>query len=120
MSLRCSIEKCYHIFFSKPISVFNHLLLVPSVDNLFKQFGPRSGLTKCEVLYEPSLLERKCSVLFSGPIYAHNNMLIAPDKAGYCVFIQFRGPENAIKIISVRTKTQQKSLILNSELFRSL
>ena len=31
---------------------------------------------------------------------------IAPDKAAYCVFTQFRGPENAIKIISVRTKTQ--------------
>ena len=31
---------------------------------------------------------------------------IAPDKAAYCVFTQFRGPENAIKFISVRTKTQ--------------
>ena len=31
---------------------------------------------------------------------------IAPDKAAYCVFTQFRGPENAIKLISVRTKTQ--------------
>ena len=30
----------------------------------------------------------------------------APDKAAYCVFTQFRGPENAIKFISVRTKTQ--------------
>ena len=33
-------------------------------------------------------------------------MPIAPDKAAYCVFTQFRGPENAIKLISVRTKTQ--------------
>ena len=33
-------------------------------------------------------------------------MHIAPDKAAYCVFKQFRGPENAIKFISVRTKTQ--------------
>ena len=33
-------------------------------------------------------------------------MNIAPDKAAYCVFTQFRGPENAIKFISVRTKTQ--------------
>ena len=32
--------------------------------------------------------------------------LIAPDKAAYCVFTQFRGPENAIKFISVRIKTQ--------------
>ena len=31
---------------------------------------------------------------------------IAPDKAAYCVFMQFRGPKNAIKFISVRTKTQ--------------
>ena len=45
---------------------------------------------------------------------------IAPDKAAYCVFTQFRGPENAIKFISVRTKTQLNSLILNSELFRSV
>ena len=35
-----------------------------------------------------------------------NNVIIAPDKAAYCVFTQFRGPENAIKFISVRTKTQ--------------
>ena len=33
-------------------------------------------------------------------------IIIAPDKAVYCVFTQFRGPENAIKLISVRTKTQ--------------
>ena len=31
---------------------------------------------------------------------------IAPDKAAYCAFTQFRGPENAFKFISVRTKTQ--------------
>ena len=45
---------------------------------------------------------------------------IAPDKAAYCVFTQFLGPENAIKFISVRTKTQKKSSILKSELFRSV
>ena len=33
-------------------------------------------------------------------------LCIAPDKAAYCIFTQFRGPENAIKLISVRTKTQ--------------
>ena len=32
--------------------------------------------------------------------------IIAPDKAAYCVFTQFHGPENAIKFISVGTKTQ--------------
>ena len=31
---------------------------------------------------------------------------IAPEKAAYCVFTQFRERENAIKFISVRTKTQ--------------
>ena len=31
---------------------------------------------------------------------------IAPDKAAYCVFTQFCERENAIKFISVRTKTQ--------------
>ena len=40
---------------------------------------------------------------------------ITPDKAAYCVFTL--GSENTNKFISVRTKTQQKSLILNSELF---
>ena len=31
---------------------------------------------------------------------------IAPDKAAYCVITQFRECENAIKLISVRSKTQ--------------
>ena len=45
---------------------------------------------------------------------------MAPDKAAYCVFTQLLGPKNAIKLFSVRTKTQQKFLILNSELFHSV
>ena len=56
---------------------------------------------------------RKCK------LFKHRKV-IALDKAAYCVFTQFRGPENAIKLISVHTKTQKKSLILNSELFRSV
>ena len=44
----------------------------------------------------------KCSSV--APVLSCN--YIAPDKAAYCVFTQFRGPENAIKLISVRTKTQ--------------
>ena len=44
--------------------------------------------------------QQACMVNSPGESY------IAPDKAAYCVFTQFRGPENAIKIISVRTKTQ--------------
>ena len=44
-------------------------------------------------------------------------MLIAPDKGVYYIFAQFLAPENAIKFISVRTKTQFKSLILSCELF---
>ena len=35
-----------------------------------------------------------------------NRYTIAPDKAAYCVFTQFCERENAIKFISVRTKTQ--------------
>ena len=53
----------------------------------------------------------KCKGLLTG---------IAPDKAAYCVFTHFHGLENAIELISVRTKTQSKSLILNSELFCSV
>ena len=33
-------------------------------------------------------------------------LCIAPDKAAYCVFTQFCERENAIKFISVHTKTQ--------------
>ena len=42
-------EKC-SISFSAPICVLNHLLLVSSADNLFKQLGPRSDPAKlsCE------------------------------------------------------------------------
>ena len=48
-SLRCSRKKCY-VSFSAPISVLNHLLLVSSAGNLFKQLAPRSGPVKlsCE------------------------------------------------------------------------
>ena len=42
ISLRCSRKKCY-VSFSVPISVLNHLLLVSSAGNLFKQLAPRSG-----------------------------------------------------------------------------
>ena len=42
-------EKC-SVSFSAPICVLNHLLLVSSADNLFKQLGPRSDPAKlsCE------------------------------------------------------------------------
>ena len=46
--------------------------------------------------------------LSDGAFYTNdtNHYDIALDKAAYCVFTQFRGPENAIKLISVRTKKQ--------------
>ena len=44
--------------------------------------------------------------VIKSPGYSGFQITIAPDKAAYCVFTQFRGPENAIKLISVRTKTQ--------------
>ena len=42
-------EKC-SVSFSAPICVLNHLLLVSSADNLFKQLGPRADPAKlpCE------------------------------------------------------------------------
>ena len=39
-------------------------------------------------------------------VVSYYSFIIAPDKAAYCVFTQFRGPEIAIELISVRTKTQ--------------
>ena len=49
ISLRCSRKKC-SVSFSAPICVLNHLLLVSTADNLFKQLGPRSDPAKlsCE------------------------------------------------------------------------
>ena len=49
ISLRCSRKK-FSVSFSAPICVVNHLLLVSSADNLFKQFGPRADPAKlsCE------------------------------------------------------------------------
>ena len=49
ISLRCSRKKC-SVSFSAPICVLNHLLLVSSADNLFKQLGPRADPAKlsCE------------------------------------------------------------------------
>ena len=49
ISLRCSRKKC-SVSFSAPICVLNHLLLVSSTDNLFKQLGPRADPAKlsCE------------------------------------------------------------------------
>ena len=44
------LEKKCSVFFSAPICVLNHLLLVSSADNLFKQLGPRADPAKlsCE------------------------------------------------------------------------
>ena len=61
-----------------------------------------------EVTFPPNyvnLYEQKPKAIKSFGIRI-SPLFIAPDKAAYCVFTQFRGPENAIKLISVRTKTQ--------------
>ena len=44
------LEKKCSVSFSAPICVLNHLLLVSSADNLFKQLGPRADPAKlsCE------------------------------------------------------------------------
>ena len=44
--------------------------------------------------------------LFSSSVHIFKEVYIAPDKAVYCVFTQLLGPKNAIKLFSVRTKTQ--------------
>ena len=41
-----------------------------------------------------------------GVIRVNKYASIAPDKAAYCLFTQLLGPKNAIKLISMRTKTQ--------------
>ena len=65
----------------------------------------------------------KCTFIlfrFTHVITTEITSLIAPEKAAYCVFTQLHGPKNEIKLISVRTRTQLKFLILNSELFHSV
>ena len=59
-------------------------------------------------LVEPqvNLLAGQLNGFIMTGIMCNSMCMIAPDKAAYCVFTQFRGPENAIKLISVRTKTQ--------------
>ena len=48
----------------------------------------------------------RCNLTKACQIFAtFTESFIAPDKAAYCVFTQFRERENAIKFISVRTKT---------------
>ena len=71
-------EKC-SVSFSAPICVLNHLLLVSSADNLFKQLGPSKTFLRkwraCEVPHEPSLLERKVFFYF---LSAHFCFLLVP------------------------------------------
>ena len=53
-------------------------------------------------LFHLTSLQRKAILYLAIMTYLY----IAPDKAGYCIFTQFRERENAIKFISVRAKTQ--------------
>ena len=63
--------------------------------------GPRQNFLIYNIIILHEMYKRNiCNFAFKLVSY------IAPDKAAYCVFTQFRGPENAIKLISVRTKTQ--------------
>ena len=56
------------------------------------------------LLYDQNAL---CTITkLKGDIVTVLTAYIAPDKAAYCVLTQFRGTENVIKFISVRTKTQ--------------
>ena len=61
------------------------------------------------VLSKPSkhlLMSNGGSILVKMIASSGQTPYIAPDKAVYCVFTQLLGPSNAIKFISVRTKTQ--------------
>ena len=59
------------------------------------------------IVMPPTLEKLKGHTAFGSSVCASvRASVIAPDKAAYCVFTQFRGPENAIKLISMRTKTQ--------------
>ena len=69
-------------------------------DNSWKFF-----MSKVNYCIEKHVPVKRANVKFKKPKWM-DQYCIAPDKAAYCVFTQFRGPENAIKIISVRTKTQ--------------
>ena len=46
-------------------------------------------------------------------LWEPSSLTIASDKATYCVFTQFRGPENAIKLISVQRNQNPWSSIPN-------
>ena len=63
-----------------------------------------SELHLCDLDPKVKVIGKKAGICDGVPSTAA--LVIAPDKAAYCVFTQFRGPENAIKFISVRTKTQ--------------
>ena len=70
-----------------------------------QQCGILTSVDSDEPVQPPLMLRNsKCCSVNSFPLEDYSS--IAPDKAAYCVFTQFRGPENAIKFISVRTKTQ--------------
>ena len=87
MSLRCSRGKCNYIL--APSCA--HSLLEKKVNIIFFFFQPlvyvhnqmykcrfenSSGPTKCADSYQPSLLEKKCSVSFSAPICVLNYLLL--------------------------------------------
>ena len=99
-------KKKFYVSFSAPISVLNHLLLVSSAGNLFKQLAPRSGPVKlsCENgAHVKSHMREVCffCFVFKGTFLSFNfhSYFIAPYE------------------FSCRNPT--KILVANSHLFRS-
>ena len=103
-------KKCY-VSFSAPICVLNHLVLVSSADNLFKQLGPRSDSAKlscengaCEVPYEPSLLERKVFFLFFKCTFLFFNFLSYFTALSFLAGIRLGYVQSHISILCLRGK----------------
>ena len=98
----------------------------PNYSSIFFQLSLKFILKIIEICFHRSLKNNKehaclyfsrkrrslqLPITFSGlneqfSVRSANCYTIAPDKAAYCVFTQFCERENAIKFISVRTKTQ--------------
>ena len=61
-------KKC-SVSFSAPICVLNHLLLVSSADNLYKQLGPRSDRTKLSCENDAHVKSRKSRRCWRGKFF---------------------------------------------------
>ena len=70
-------------------------------------------MMKTGFLMSKSMFEQRplLKMEVSSKLLSHlpSNDVIAPDKAAYCVFTQFHGPENAIKFIFLCVQKRNKN-----------